>query len=97
MTKTKGVLRGVKFSGSHQTYIEAARAYLILWKTLPSISKIAIGIIEPCPPGQVHVKYQLFDHAIRARVRGQAAVQTFWIYGRNLTALLQQLEEREKP
>ncbi len=97
MTKTKGVLRGVKFSGSHQTYIEAARPYLIFWKTLPAITKIAIGIIEPCPPGQIHVKYQLFDHAIRARVRGQAAVQTFWIYGRNLTALQIQLEAREKP
>jgi hypothetical protein len=90
--KTKGLLRGCKFNRTHQTYIEAAIPYITAWKTLPDVTKVALGIIEPCGPGQMRVKYQLFDHAIRARIRGQTAIQTFWIYGKNLTELFRLLE-----
>jgi len=88
----KGLLAGGKFSGSHSTVIKEAEPLLKLWKSIPEVTKIAIGIITTHRPGRFRVKYSLERHAIRAQVRGVSAVQIFYLYGTNLSNLVKVLE-----
>jgi hypothetical protein len=87
----KKLMRGAKFNRTHQTYIDAAVPYIKAWKANPNITKISMGVIVPSGAGQVRVKYQLYPHAIKATVRGQTAVQTFWLYGSDLQNVLASL------
>ncbi len=88
----KGLLRGGKFSMTHSTVIDAAEQFLLEAKKLDSVSKISVGIIKPCASGPRNIKFVVEQHAIRVTVRGVRYVQTFYIYGADLTKALNELQ-----
>jgi hypothetical protein len=83
----KGLLRGNKFSRSHSTVIPDAVEFLALAKSIDLVSKISIGLITPCAAGPVRIKIKEDQHALCVQVRGKNAVQTFYMYGRDLEAI----------
>jgi hypothetical protein len=76
----KGLLRGSKVTRSHTTVIEAAIAAVNIAKESPHVSKIVIGVIEPTKKGQPHIKFSPVPAGLRMRVRGNTAVQSFFVY-----------------
>jgi hypothetical protein len=87
----KGLLRGNKFSRSHTTVIPEAVEFLAYAKGIAMVNKISIGLITPCPSGPIRIKIKTDPHALRIQVRGRSAVQTFYIYGGDLSAIEQSL------
>lgn len=76
----KGLLRGPKLTRSHTTVIEAAIAAVNAAKASPHVSKIVIGIIKPTGTGQPHIKFTPIQVGLRMQVRGNSAVQLFFVY-----------------
>ena len=76
----KGLLRGSKLTRSHTTVIEAAIPAVQAAKECAHVSKIVIGAIEPTKHGSPHLKFTPVQAGLRMRVRGNTAVQTFFVY-----------------
>ncbi|HEX2918140.1 MAG TPA: hypothetical protein VHN81_06450 [Edaphobacter sp.] len=87
----KGLLRGNKFSRSHTTVIPEAVEFLACAKGIALVNKISIGLITPCPSGPIRIKIKTDPHALRVQARGRSAIQTFYIYGGDLSAIEQSL------
>ena len=85
--KKRGLLRGNKFSRSHSTVIPEAEEFLVCAKSIDLVNKIAIGLITACAAGPVRIKIKTDPHALRVQVRGRSAVQTFYLYGGDLSAI----------
>ena len=77
----KGLLRGLKFSGNHSTVIDPAVPAVEAAKESKHVTKIALGIIKPVHPSQhPHIKFTPVSGGLKMQVRGNNAVQIFWIY-----------------
>lgn len=76
----KGLLRGSKVTRSHTTVIEAAIPAVSAAKESPHVSKIVIGVIKPTKTGQPHIKFTPIQAGLRMQVRGNSAVQIFFVY-----------------
>jgi hypothetical protein len=76
----KGLLRGSKVTRSHTTVIEAAIGAVNAAKASEHVSKIVIGVIEPTKKGKPHIKFSPVQAGLRMRVRGNTAVQSFFVY-----------------
>lgn len=92
---TKGLLRGRKFNGRHQTIIPDAEEFVRKAKSLEAVTKITIGMIIPVPVGPVHTKIVEDRHALRIKYRGKDAIQEFFIYGKDLSAVKSLLEKNQ--
>jgi hypothetical protein len=49
-------------------------------KESPRVSKIVIGVIKPTKTGQSHIKFTPIPAGLRMQVRGNSAVQIFYVY-----------------
>jgi len=76
----KGLLKGSKITRSHTTVIDAAIPAVSAAKESPSVSKIVIGVIMPTRTGQPHLKFAPIQAGLRMQVRGNSAVQIFFVY-----------------
>jgi hypothetical protein len=76
----RGLLKGSKVTRSHTTVIEAAIPAVNAAKESPHVSKIVIGIIKPAKNGQPHIKFTPIQAGLRMQVRGNSAVQIFFVY-----------------
>jgi len=77
---SKRLLRGSKITRSHTTVIEAAIPAVDAAKASAHVSKIVIGIIKPTKSGQPHIKFTPIQAGLRMQVRGNTAVQIFYVY-----------------
>ncbi len=80
MRDTKKLLRGSKFSNSHQSIIDTARSLLVFAKNLPEVEKIVIADIVSCKPGHRRIKLTPILAGLKLVVRGSCAQQVFYIY-----------------
>ena len=76
----KGVLRGPKIGGDHQTMIEAAVPLIQAAKDLPEVTKIVIGEIRPLHSGEPRLKYTPVPAGLKLAIRGANAIQTVYVY-----------------
>ena len=76
----KGLLKGSKVTRSHTTVIEAAIPAVSAAKESPHVSKVVIGVIKPTKTGQPHIKFTPIQAGLRMQVRGNSAVQIFFVY-----------------
>jgi hypothetical protein len=76
----KGLLKGSKLTRSHTTVIEAAIPAVNAAKASPHVSKIVIGVITPTRTGQPRIKFTPIQAGLRIQVRGNSAVQIFFVY-----------------
>jgi hypothetical protein len=74
------LLRGNKFSDSHQTYIPEAEGILKASKNLDSVTKIVLSVIVPVKAGVPRLKISPIQAGIKCVVRGKNAQQDFFIY-----------------
>ena len=90
----KGLLRGSKLTRSHTTVIEAAIPAVAAAKESPSVSKIVIGIIKPTKTGQPHIKFTPIQAGLRMQVRGNSAVQIFFVYTGRPDDVMREITEK---
>jgi len=76
----KGLLKGSKVTRSHTNVIEAAIPAVNAAKMSPRVSKIVIGVIKSTRTGQPHIKFTPIQAGLRMQVRGNSAVQIFFVY-----------------
>jgi hypothetical protein len=76
----KGLLKGSKLTRSHTTVIEAAIPAVNAAKVSSHVSKIVIGVITPTRAGRPHIKFTPIQAGFRMQVRGNSAVQIFFVY-----------------
>jgi hypothetical protein len=86
------LLRGHKFSDSHQTYIPEAEAVLKAVKNLDSVSKIVLSVIVPVKSGNPRMKIVPIRAGLKCVMRGRTAQQDFFIYTREPEVLKNLLE-----
>lgn len=94
MVHIRGLLRGRKFNSRHSTVITGADNFIVRARVHPCVSKITLGPIEPCRSGSRHCKMVVHAHAIKVTYRGTTAVQTFWIYGKDLNRIVADLKSQ---
>jgi hypothetical protein len=76
----RGLLKGAKFNGRHSTVIPDAIPAVEAARDCPYITKIALGVITPLKSGPEHLKFMPVSGGLKMQVRGNAAVQIFWLY-----------------
>jgi hypothetical protein len=79
------LLRGNKFSDSHQTYIPESEGVLAIAKRLDSVTKIVLSVIVPVRAGKPRLKISPIPAGIKCVVRGKNAQQDFFIYTKEPT------------
>ena len=74
--------QGRKHAGSHTTLIEAAESLIKEAERLEAVKRISLGYIKPTPgtTGKRGVKFVPMRGGLRAKVRGNTAVQEILIY-----------------
>jgi len=90
----KGLLKGSKVTRSHATVIEAAISAVNAAKEHPRVSKIVIGIIKPTKTGQPHIKFTAIQAGLRMQVRGNSAVQIFFVYTDSPEEVMREIAEK---
>lgn len=80
MPTKKGVLRGSKISSKHSTVIDTAQPIVRKLKSLPSVSKVALGAVTRVSPGQKHLKIDEVQSGLRVAVRGSTSRQILYVY-----------------
>ena len=77
--------QGRKHAGSHTTLIEAAEPLVKEAEKLEAVKRISLGYIKPTPgtPGKRGVKFSLISGGLKAKVRGNTAIQEIYIYTRS--------------
>lgn len=80
MAHAKGLLKGPKFNGRHSTVIDSAVPAVEAARDCTRVTKIALGVITPIRPGAEHLKFTQASGCLKMQVRGNNAVQTFWVY-----------------
>jgi len=83
-----GLLKGLKFNGRHTTVIEAAMPFVKMLRDMPSVEKIALGVITPARSGgrggTQRIKATPLLGAVRVVFRGGNSVQQFYVFGTDL-------------
>ena len=90
----KGLLKGSKVTRSHTTVIEAAIPAVSAAKESPHVSKIVIGVIKPTKTGQPHIKFTPIQAGLRMQVRGNSAVQIFFVYTDRPDDVIREITEK---
>ena len=90
----KGLLKGSKVTRSHTTVIEAAIPAVSAAKESPHVSKIVIGVIKPAKTGQPHIKFTPIQAGLRMQVRGNSAVQIFFVYTNQPDNVMREITEK---
>jgi hypothetical protein len=90
------LLRGNKFSDSHQTYIPEAEGVLKAAKNLDSVTKIVLSVIVPVKAGTPRLKISPIQAGIKCVVRGKSAQQDFFIYTKEVEFVTKFLEKTWK-
>ena len=90
----KGLLKGSKLTRSHTTVIEAAIPAVSAAKESPHVSKIVIGVIKPTKTGQPHIKFTPIQAGLRMQVRGNSAVQIFFVYTGRPDDVMREITEK---
>jgi hypothetical protein len=88
----KGLLEGKKFSSRHSSVIDDAVLILRKAKALPEVSKIVLGEISRCRPGNPHIRFSPIPAGLKLMVRGKTAVQIFFVYTTDPTTTQRSLE-----
>ena len=92
----KGLLKGAKLTRSHTTVIEAAIPAVSAAKESPHVSKIVVGVIKPTKTGQPHIKFTSIQAGLRMQVRGNSAVQIFFVYTDRPDDVMQEITQKWK-
>ncbi|MFA6158851.1 MAG: hypothetical protein WC763_04515 [Candidatus Paceibacterota bacterium] len=87
------LLRGNKFSDSHQTYIPESEGVLVAAKNLESVTKIVLSVIVPVKSGAPRLKISSIPAGIKCVVRGRNAQQDFFIYTKEPSVVRHLLQE----
>jgi|SRR5882762_1334649 len=90
----KGLLKGSKLTRSHTTVIESAIPAVSAAKESPRVSKIVIGVIKPTKTGQPHIKFTPIQAGLRMQVRGNSAVQIFFVYTDRPDEVMREITEK---
>jgi len=90
----KGLLKGSKVTRSHTTVIEAAIPAVNAAKESAHVSKIVIGIIKATKTGQPHIKFTPIQAGLRMQVRGNSAVQIFFVYTDRPDDVMREITEK---
>jgi hypothetical protein len=76
----RGLLAGPKFNGRHTTIIEAAIPIIKQAKKLDSVTKIVVSEIKKAGQGPTLLRFTHVPAGLKLMVRGQQAVQEFYLY-----------------
>jgi len=87
------LLRGNKFSDSHQTYIPEAEEVLRAAKDLDIVTKIVLSVIVPVKSGSPRLKILPIQAGIKCVIRGKNAQQDFFIYSKESRLAASLLED----
>jgi hypothetical protein len=90
----KGILKGSKLTRSHTTVIEAAIPAVSAAKESAYVSKIVIGVITPTKTGQPRIKFTPIQAGLRMQVRGNSAVQIFFVYTDRPDDVMREITEK---
>lgn len=80
MAHLRGLLKGSKFNGRHSTVIDSAVSAVEAARDCEHVSKISLGVITPISKGKPHLKFTETDGGLKMQVRGDNAVQIFYLY-----------------
>lgn len=74
-------LQGGKFTASHTTVIDAARAPAVAAEKLDCVTKVSLGLIKKLPVGVPAIKFtDESDTCLLAKIRGTASLQEVRVY-----------------
>jgi hypothetical protein len=90
----KGLLRGAKFNGRHSTVIPSAIPAIEAAKVCAHVTKIALGVITPIRSGPEHLKFTPASGCLKMQVRGNHAVQVFWLYTTRPEDVIREISEK---
>src|SRR6476660_8646834 len=90
----RGLLKGSKVTRSHSTVIEAAIPAVSAAKESPRVSKIVIGVIKPTTTGQPPINVAPIQAGLRMEVRGNSAVQIFFVYTDRPDDVIREITEK---
>ena len=83
LSHTRGLLKGAKFNGRHSTVIPCAVTAVEAARDCPLVSKISLGLIAPVGKGKPHIKFTETNGGLKMQIRGNDAVQIFYLYTTN--------------
>lgn len=86
------LLRGKKFSDSHQTVIDPARDVINFLKKMEEVKKIVIGHIKNQKSKIPGLKTMRDEKSIELVVKGRGEIQRFYIFGENLELIENELK-----
>ena len=93
MSVKKGLLKGSKFNKRHSTIIDDAIKLIARARSVEQISKIVIGLIKPITKAERRIKFTPVPSGLKMDVRGNTAIQTFYIYTSSPVDVQNQLQE----
>lgn len=73
---------GRKFTRSHTTTTDLAKAVVTMLEKLPEVTKISLGIIKQIGVGKPAVKFHPITGGFRSVIRGNVSIQEVWVYVR---------------
>lgn len=81
MATANSHLQGGKFTASHTTVIDAARAPAVAAERLDCVSKVSLGLIKKLPNGTPSIKFSdEGETCLLAKIRGTAYLQEVRVY-----------------
>ena len=96
MSHVRGLLEGAKFNGRHSTVIPSAIPAVEAARDCAHVTKIALGVITPLHAGKEHLKFTSVSGGLKMQVRGQHAVQVFWLYTTDPAATIAEITQKWK-
>lgn len=91
-------IAGRKITKSHTTCIDSAIPIVKAAEKIDLVSKISLGIINPCKGGTSaqKIKISIIDAGLFIKVRGSTSVQDIYIFTKEPKNVKKQLENFEK-
>jgi hypothetical protein len=90
----RGLLKGPKFNGRHSTVIDSAIPVVEAARDCDLVTKISLGVITPLGKGKTHLKFSETNGGLKMQVRGDNAVQMFYLYTKNPADVIAEIEKR---
>ena len=98
MSRYRGVLSGPKFSGrGHTTFLDAAYPVLMAAKDAEEVKRIVVSVICSGKGSGKKIKISDVPNGLRVTVKGNGAVQEFFVYtsdGSKTKAFLEEAWQR---
>lgn len=92
MSKNSRLLRGDKFSNSHQTIITEGASLIEMAKSLNVVKKIVLGHISSVKGSSRRLKMRHTDTGLEMKIRGNGAIQIFFIVTEDPSYVLESLQ-----